>query len=145
MAVTNRGIAVLWGITVDGMSVNGAAVTNASSIRYASQGLSRSTGSMEHVDNNGEVIGFTTYNQTSQLSLECYPSQSTLAAARTLRGALPVPGDRVTLADSADASNPIAGEYICDSAEYRTSNSDKVTISLTLRRWAGITDYTPRT
>ena len=141
MAVSNVGIAVLWGITTTGMNKNGSAITNANLIRYSSQSLSKATGSMEHVDNSGEVVGFTTFNQSQTLSLECYPSASTLSAARTLRDALPSPGDRVTLIDSTDANSPIATDFICESSDYRASNSDKVVFSMSLKRWAGITNY----
>ena len=145
MAVSTVGIAVIWGISNTGMDKNGSAITNASLIRYASQSLTRTTGSMEHVDAFGEVRGFTTYNQSSQIQIECYPSGTSVANARTLRGDMPQPGDRVTLADTVDSTsnNPVLGDWICTASDLRQSNSDKAVISLTLQRFAGITSYTP--
>ncbi|MEY3277078.1 MAG: hypothetical protein RL153_2346 [Verrucomicrobiota bacterium] len=145
MAVTNVGKAVVWGITTTGMNKDGAAITNASAIIYASQSLSRSTDTMEHRNNLGEVDGFTTYNQSQQLEIECYPTGSTLANARTLRDALPVPGQRVTIVDSADANDPTATDFICTAASYRKTNSDKASYTMTLQRFAGIATYSPVT
>ena len=145
MAVTNVGKAVVWGITTSGMNKDGTAITNASAIIYASQSLSRSTDTMEHRNNLGEVDGFTTYNQSQQLEIECYPTGSTLANARTLRDALPVPGQRVTILDTTDANDPTATDYICTAASYRKTNSDKASYTMTLQRFSGISTYTPVT
>ena len=145
MAVTNVGKAVVWGITTTGMSKDGTAITNASAIIYASQSLSRSTDTMEHRNNVGEVDGFTTYNQSQQLEIECYPTGSTLANARTLRDALPTPGQRVTIVDATDANDPTATDFICTAASYRKTNSDKASYTMTLQRFAGIATYTPVT
>lgn len=142
MAVSNVGKAVVWGITTTGMSKDGTAITNASAIIYSSQSLSRSTDTMEHRNNLGEVDGFTTYNQSQTLEIECYPTGATLANARTLRDALPVPGQRVTIVDSTDSTDPTATDYICTAASYRKSNSDKATYTMTLQRFSGISNYT---
>ena len=142
MAVSNVGKAVVWGITTTGMSKDGTAITNASAIIYSSQSLSRSTDTMEHRNSLGEVDGFTTYNQSQQLEVECYPTGSTLANARTLRDALPTPGQRVTIVDATDANDPTATDYICTAASYRKSNSDKATYTMTLQRFSGISNYT---
>lgn len=144
MAVTNVGKAVVWGITTTGMNRDGAAITNASAIIYSSQSLNRATDAMEHRNNLGEVDGFTTYNQSQMLEIECYPTGSTLAAARSLRDALPTTGQRVTIVDGTDPSDPTATDYICTAASYRKTNSDKASYTMTLQRFAGITDYTPK-
>lgn len=145
MAVSNVGKAVVWGITTTGMSKDGTAITNASAIIYSSQSVSRATDTMEHRNSLGEVDGFTTYNQSQQLEIECYPTGSTLANARTLRDALPVPGQRVTIVDATDANDPTATDYICTAASYRKSNSDKATYTMTLQRFSGIASYVPVT
>ena len=145
MAVTNVGKAVVWGITTTGMNKDGVAITNASAIIYASQSLSRSTDTMEHRNNLGEVDGFTTYNQSQQLEIECYPTGSTLTNARTLRDALPTPGQRVTIVDATDANDPTATDFICTAASYRKTNSDKASYTMTLQRFSGIATYTPVT
>ena len=149
MAVSNVGKAVVWGITTTAMNKDGTVITNASAIIYASQTVSRSTDTMEHRNNLGEVDGFTTYNQSQQLEIECYPTGSTLALCRTLRDALPVPGQRVTMLDSTDTTDIVgttAGiDYICTAASYRRNNSDKATYSMTLQRYTGIAAYTPVT
>lgn len=145
MAVSNVGKAVVWGITTTSMSKDGTAITNASAIIYSSQSLSRSTDTMEHRNNLGEVDGFTTYNQSQTLEIECYPTGSTLANARTLRDALPTPGQRVTIVDGTDANDPTATDYICTAASYRKTNSDKASYTMTLQRFTGIATYTPVT
>ena len=145
MAVSQIGTAVIWGITTTGMNKNGTLITNSDKLRFSSQNVGKATGNMEHVDGNGEVIGNTCYNQTQDFQIECYPSGATLSAARTLRDALPVPGERVQLVDGADTANPMVQECLCMSSDYRASNSDKVIFSVTLKRWAGITNYAPIT
>lgn len=145
MAVQNVGKAVVWGITTTGMSKDGTAITNASAIIYSSQSLSRATDSMEHRNNLGEVDGYTTYNQSQQLQVECYPTGATLSACRTLRDALPQPGQRVTITDATDANDPTATDYICTAADYRKSNADKAVYTMTLQRFSGIASYVPVT
>lgn len=145
MAVSHVGRGLVWGITTTGMEKNGVAITNASAIVYQSQSLTRNTDSTEHKDGNGEVVGLTTYNQSQDLEVECYPTGTTAgtatADARTLRNLLPNPGDRVTMLDTVDASDPIKTDFICTGASYRKSNSDKAIITLTLKRYTGITSY----
>jgi len=141
MAVSHVGKGLDRGISTTGMNKNGTAITNASAIIYASQSLTRNTDSTEHKDGNGEVIGLSTYNQSQDLEVECYPTGTTIANARTLRDALPTPGDRVTMLDSVDANDPMATDFICTAASYRKSNSDKAIYTLTLKRYTGITSY----
>lgn len=147
MAVAHVGAGVVWGITTTSLSKNGTAITGSGTISYTSQSLSRSTDTMEHRNSLGEVTGFTTYNQSQQVEIECIPTASTIAAARTLRDALPVPGDRVTIFDTVDTSNPISGtggtDYICTASGLRPSNSDKTIFTMTLVRFSGIASYTP--
>ena len=145
MAVSQIGTAVIWGITTTGMNKNGTLITNSDKLRHSSQSVARATGNMEHLDGNGEVVGNTCFNQTQDFQIECYPSGDTLSAARTLRNALPVPGERVQLVDAVDTANPMATECLCMSSDYRVSNSDKVIFSMTLKRWANITNYAPIT
>lgn len=145
MAVSQIGTAVIWGITTTGMNKNGTLITNSDKLRHSSQSVARATGNMEHLDGNGEVIGNTCYNQTQDLQIECYPSGDTIAAARTLRNALPVPGERVQLVDGVDTTNPTVVECLCMSSDYRASNTGTPIFSMTLKRWAGITNYAPIT
>lgn len=148
MAVSNVGKAVVWGITTTGMNKDGTAITTASAIIYASQTFSRATDTMEHRNNLGEVDGFTTYNQSQQLEIECYPTGATLTACRTLRDALPAPGQRVTMLDTTDPDmigTATGVDYICTASSYRRNNSDKATYSMTLQRYTAITTYTPVT
>ena len=150
MAVTHTGTGVIWGITTTGMSVDGTAITGFANVSQISQGLSFATDTMEHRNSLGEVTGFTTYNQSRTLELECYPNAATIAASRTLRDSLPRPGQRVTLINTADTTDPVGvttpgTDYICTASNYRRSNSDKAVFTMTLQRFDGISSYAPVT
>jgi hypothetical protein len=134
---TQKGIGVVWGVST------GAITAGTGRLLHTGQSLSEDIEISEHRDNSGEFIGVSTFAGTKTLELEVYPasavSSPTVAQSANAMISCPVPGDKVTLTDSTDGD--VAGDWMVISASRRKSNTDKVTITMSLKRWNGLTSY----
>jgi hypothetical protein len=134
---TQKGIGVVWGVST------GAIVVGGGRLIHSGQSLSEDIEISEHRDNSGEFIGVSTFAGTKTLELEVYPasavSSPTVAQSAAAMVACPVPGEKVTLTDSTDGD--VNGDWMVISASRRKSNTDKVTITMSLKRWNGLTSY----
>lgn len=142
MAEIQRGAAVVWGITTTGITFSGTTHTGSQWISQT-QEAGLEADSDETRDQLGEVINRTTYNQQKTLSITVIPSSTTLSAAAS-QSVLPTPGSEVKVIDTdtnVGAGSP-GTSYECQTASYSKTNTGKATISMTLKRWAGISTYT---
>lgn len=140
MAAIQKGVGVVWGISTTGYTYTGSGT-----LRTQTQGINHEADSDETRDENGEVINETTYNLREQVTLAVVPSGATMAAAATAN-ILPKPGDEIKIIDPGDpdvGSATPGKSYSVLSASKAKSNVARVTIDITARRWAGITNYTP--
>ena len=145
MAEIQRGAAVVWGITTTGIAYSGTTHTGSQWISQ-SQESGREADHDETRDQLGEVVNRTTYNRQVTLSITVIPSSTTLSAAAS-QSVLPLPGTEVSVIDTDSnigASDP-GTSYECQTSGYSKTNTGKATITMTLKRWAGISAYTPVT
>lgn len=135
---TQKGIGVVWGVST------GALTAGTGRLIHTGQSLSEDIEIAEHRDSTGEFIGVSTFAGTKTVELEVYPasnaSSPTVAQSANAMISCPVPGDAVTLTDSTDTD--INGEWLCVSATRRKTNTDKVAITMSLKRWNGVSSYT---
>lgn len=128
---------MVWGVST------GAIVAGGGRLLHTGQSLSEDIEVSEHRNESGEFIGVTTFAGTKTLELEVYPasavSSPTVAQSAAAMVACPVPGEKVTLSDSTDGD--VNGDWMVISASRRKSNTDKVTITMSLKRWNGLTSY----
>ena len=128
---------MVWGVST------GAIVAGGGRLLHTGQSLSEDIEISEHRNESGEFIGVTTFAGTKTLELEVYPasavSSPTVAQSAEAMVACPVPGEKVTLSDSTDTD--VNGDWMAISASRRKSNTDKVTITMSLKRWNGLTSY----
>lgn len=131
---TQKGIGVVWGIGTSNITA-GTGV-----LRPTQQALAKDIEIVEHRDTSGEVIGTTTFNGTRTLELDVYPAGSSLANAADAAVNVPAPGSTVALTDSGDSE--INATWMVLSASKRKTNNDKTVVTMSLKRWDGISSYT---
>ena len=130
---THNGIGVVWGITQTGGTIQLGTATGIG--RIVSENITSDSKTMEHLDGNGDLIGVCFYDQRTTIELEVYPSGSTLSNAQGGLNACPKPGDTVVLTDLyLDRVGKTATNYLCMASSIRESNTDRVTISMTLTK-----------
>lgn len=127
----------MWGITTTGATYSGSGT-----LRFQSESFARSADFEETRDELGEVINVTAYNQQQEIQLTVVPSGATMTAAKN-SNIVPVPGEKITLADvDASFGGGTTKDYAVVSATMQKSNTSKVTIEITAKRWGGISSYT---
>mgnify|MGYP006267116115 CR=1 FL=1 len=134
---THIGIGVVWGITQTGGTVTLAGTGVG---RIVSETVTNEAKSMEHLNGDGDLVGVCFYDYRTQIELEVYPSGPTLALAQTALNACPSPGSAVVLKDLyLDRVGKTDTTYLCMASSIRESNTDRVTISMTLCKAANLT------
>jgi hypothetical protein len=135
-------VAVVWGLpgtpafTVAGTGI--AWIANEMPLEYSAD--------MEETRNSdGEVVNVCFYNQQETISLTVFPASTTKALARTA-SVLPEPGMRVGIIGTVDsqvqATTP-GREFVVLSATKTPSITGKTVFNLNLKRWDGISSYSP--
>lgn len=136
---TQKGIGVVWGIGTTEITAG------TGRLRHTGQTLGKDTEISEHRNEAGDFIGVTSFAGTQTLELEVYPAgvataSGDLAKAVSASVNIPTPGSTVSLTDSADTD--VAGTWYVTASSKRRSNTDKVVVNLSLKRWNTIADYT---
>jgi len=131
---TQKGIGVVWGIGTNNVTA-GTGV-----LRPTQQALAKDIEMIEHRDTTGEVVGTTTFNGTRTLELDVYPAGTTLANATDAAINIPAPGSTVALTDANDTE--IGTTWLVTASSKRKTNTDKTVVTLSLKRWDGISTYT---
>lgn len=128
---------MVWGVST------GAITAGTGRLLHTGQSLSKDIEISEHRDGSGEFIGVTTFAGTKTLELEVYPasaaSSPTVAQAASAMVSCPEPGEKVTLVDATNTD--IDGDWLVIAATNRESNTDKVTITMSLKRWNNLSSY----
>lgn len=128
---------MVWGVST------GAITVGSGRLIHTGQSISKDIEISEHRDGNGEFIGVTTFAGTATIELEVYPasaqSSPTIAQAVSEMVAAPEPGEKVTLTDGTDTN--VSGDWLVINATCRKSNTEKVTINMSLKRWNNLSNY----
>lgn len=135
MAVTLKGLAVVWGagnLTFTGVAISGTTgkIQNYNFTREGSQEFL--------ADADGEEVGVAFFNNGKTLELNVVPSDaSAIATAKTnLDAMLPAPGTAITVADADGAGTAIeashSGVYLCISSKVGRTNRGPATIDLVM-------------
>jgi hypothetical protein len=137
------GVAVVWGIsTTDYTKAGVAQKLNTEEQTY------RKTADVEETRSDiGEYANICMYGGQEELTLRVYPSDFTIAGAKGAN-VLPLIGDVMKVIDPDDSNigAPSAGkEYIVMECGKNRTGTTKVSFDVTLRRYGGITNYTPLT
>ena len=133
---SQSGVGVVWGIT----TTNGTITLGTGVGRIVSETVTNEAKNMEHLNGDGDLVGVCFYDYRTQIELEVYPSGSTLATAKNAANAVPLPGSTVSITD-AILTGPVgsgATLYLCMASSIRESNTDRVTISMTLCKAANM-------
>ena len=108
-----QGTTIVWGISTTGIS--GFALVGSSTNAFTGSDFSIESDKTDVKNGAGNVIAEYYYNYRTTLGLKCYPAGSGADVT-----ALPVPGEKVTVADSADSQ--LAGDWICQSVSKAKTN-----------------------
>ena len=125
-----QGTAIIWGLGTTGISGFAAVGSSTNAFTGADYAVEADVAEMKNYQ--GEVISKYYYNYRQTLGLKCYPAGSGANAS-----ALPMPGEKVTVADSSDSQ--IAGDYICESVSKARSNEAHVEFDIQLVRPDNVT------
>tara|TARA_R100001129_G_scaffold184157_2_gene168364 strand:- start:1123 stop:1554 length:432 start_codon:yes stop_codon:yes gene_type:complete len=127
---TQKGKGVVFGVTSTGFAF-GATASGASAlgIEPNSQTIRQEAEITRFKDADGDDVGAVVYNQTKRLTLNAYPSGTTLAAANTANN-LPTPGQACVITDGTDTE--AAGNWMVESCEKAKSNTEITTFTLEL-------------
>lgn len=134
MAVRQKAIGVAWGIlTTQGYAVGaGAAVLKANPL---SATFRKTSQIVEAPDGNGEPRGLIGFDQRSNLALEVYPSDTTIALAKTAGGTLGIAVlDKFVITDADDPD--IAGTYVVQEVSKTRRVGQMVTFDIQLTEYA---------
>lgn len=134
MSVRQKAIGVAWGIlTTQGYAVGaGAAVLKANPLGNA---FRKTAQIFEVPDGNGEPRGLVSWDPRSNLQLEVYPSDTTIALAKTAAGTLGIAIlDKFVITDADDPD--IAGTYLVMEVGKTRRVGQMVTFDITLTEFA---------
>lgn len=132
MAVVQKGIAVAWGLTSSGYAYSASAT--ALNIKGIEQSLTKDAQLFESKDNNGETNGLVFFDPTKEIGLRCYPSNTTIATAKTAAAVLPAIGDKFTITDADDAT--IAGDYVVMRVSKTKTVNGRCEFDIAIKQWA---------
>ena len=133
---THKGLGIAWSSKID--SVTYTAAATALSVTHQEQSFSKSAEKVEHTDGNGETVGLTFFNAKNELSLRCYPSGATIAAAKTAN-VLPAIGDKLTVAwtsSPAHEDTDLAGDYIVEGCSKTRRVGEKVEFDISVVKYS---------
>lgn len=137
MAVTLKGLAVVWGC--GNLTMTGVAISSTTG-QFQNYDFSRSSDTAKLSDSNGEHAGRAFFDASRTINVTVIPSDaSTIAQAKTnLNAMLPAPGTEVTVADAdgavIDELYPGSGTsiYLCETATLNATNDGPRSITLNL-------------
>jgi hypothetical protein len=149
MAAIQIGTAVVFGMPNITALATGTTEAGASTaLAYIVTGLTltKNRSVEESMNADGDIVNATFYGQTEEATIECFPADSTstisLADAKTAN-ALPTIGSVLKITPSGDTEDvdlatTADGYWTITGASKTRSNTSKVTFSLNLKRWGGI-------
>ena len=132
--VTQKGLAVAWGITstVYANWSTGSAV--ALSVHATEQSTTKDAKMSESADPlTGATLGIVFYDFTKEIQLRVYPKSTNLAGGLTAAATLPALGDKFVITDDNDAA--AAGNYVVIKVGRTRKVSDKVEFDITIKQW----------
>lgn len=131
MAVKQKGIGVVWGVSSSAYSYTGSATVL--TVKSTGQSYRKSAQKFECKDANGETNGLVFFDARQELTLRVYPSAATIAAAKTAN-VLPAPGDKFTVTDSDDPD--VAGTtYVVDECSKEKVNNGITTFDVRMTEY----------
>jgi hypothetical protein len=125
MAVKQKGLGVVWGVSTTNQTYTGSATVL--NVKHTGQSYRKSSQKFECKDNNGETNGLVFFDARKELTLRCYPSGATLAAAKT-NNVLPDPGDKFVVTDADDPD--VAGTYVVEECSKEKVNNGITTFDI---------------
>jgi len=139
--VTQKGLAVAWGITSTGYTYTGAATVLA--VHATEQSLTKDAKMTESADPvTGATLGIVFYDFTNEVQLRVYPKGSGLTAATNAAMALPAIGDKFCIIDTDTAvgasgtGTPGTGTpYVVMKVGRTRKVSDKVEFDITIKAY----------
>lgn len=135
MAVTLKGLAVVWGC--GNLTMTGVAISSTTG-KMQNYDFTRTSETAKLADPNGEHAGRAFFDASRALNITVIPSDSAAIATATtnMLAMLPAPGTEVTVADSDGAStiieNSNGGVYMCETATLNATNDGPRSISMNL-------------
>ncbi len=123
---TIKGKGVVFGITATGFSFAGVA---ANDLEPTGQTIRHEAEITRYKDKDGDDVGAAVYNRTKRMTLNVYPTASTIADAKTANN-LPVIGVACAITDPDDGE--AASNWMLESAEKTKSNTEITTWTLEL-------------
>lgn len=139
MAVTQTGVAVIWGISST-LAAAGAGLGGAGSgeaLRFQSADFDVEAGKIVEIENSqGETIGKIFANQKQNLKIDVIPTADTIAHVKAAN-IIPKPGTLVTITDTDDTevSGTNSGKYLCIKASKKKSKDAPLMISMELEQF----------
>lgn len=123
---TIKGKGVVFGITATGFSFAGVA---ADDLEPTGQTIRHEAEIIRYKDKDGDDVGAAVYNRTKRMTLNIYPTATTVANAKTANN-MPVLGTQCAITDSDDSES--ASNWLLESAEKTKSNTEITTWTLEL-------------
>jgi hypothetical protein len=134
--VTQKGLAVAWGITSTGYTYTGAATVLA--VHATEQSLTKDAKMTESADPvTGSTLGIVFYDFTNEVQLRVYPKGSGLTAATNAAMALPAIGDKFCIidTDTAVGASGTGTPYVVMKVGRTRKVSDKVEFDITIKAY----------
>lgn len=134
MSVRQKAIGVAWGISSSAFTYTGAATVLKA--KGVSQSFRKQSDVVEVKDQNGEVNGLVFFNQSKELTLRVYPSDTTIALAKTAAGTMGMElGDKFAVTDADDPD--IAGTtYVVTALGKERVQDNIVFFDITVKEFA---------
>ena len=123
---TIKGKGVVFGITATGFSFAGVA---ADDLEPTGQTIRHEAEIIRYKDKDGDDVGAAVYNRTKRMTLNVYPTATTVANAKTANN-MPVIGTQCAITDPDDSES--ASNWLLESAEKTKSNTEITTWTLEL-------------
>ena len=123
---TIKGKGVVFGITATGFSFAGVA---ADDLEPTGQTIRHEAEIIRYKDKDGDDVGAAVYNRTKRMTLNVYPTATTVANAKTANN-MPVIGSQCAITDPDDGE--AASNWMLESAEKTKSNTEITTWTLEL-------------
>jgi hypothetical protein len=132
--VTQKGLAVAWGITSTAYANWSTGSAVALSVHATEQSVTKDAKMGESADPvTGATLGIVFYDFTTELQLRVYPKSTGLAGAKTAAATLPAIGDKFIITDADDAV--AAATFIVMKVGRTRKVSDKTEFDITLKAW----------
>jgi len=132
--VTQKGLAVAWGITSTAYANWSTGSAVALSVHATEQSVTKDAKMGESADPvTGATLGIVFYDFTTELQLRVYPKSTGLAGAKTAAATLPAIGDKFIITDTDDAV--AAATFIVMKVGRTRKVGDKTEFDITLTAW----------